>query len=220
MKKGLSYLAVTAFVVCVTGSCKETSDAYDAYADWPARNAEYFLQVATEARDSIAEAKALYGEAWEQHCNWRMYKSTTKALTALGTLEDSVCVHVEQRGEGTESPTWSDTVRVNYRGYLMPTRNMVNGELVEERKVFSQSFIGEPDDSVAVPAKMGVSGTVAGFATALQYMHKGDIWWVYMSSDLAYGSQSSSAVPAYSTLTFYIDLVEYYEAGAVVPEWK
>ena len=198
MKKGLLYLAVVIFSVCTLGACKEEDDTYDAYANWPARNAEYFAQIAAEARDSIARAKGQYGERWEEHCNWRMFKSTTKSQNAAGALTDSICVYIEQRGAGTESPTWSDTVRVNYRGYLMPTQNMVNGEWVEERKVFSQSFMGELDNQIAVPAKMGVS----------------------IPSELAYGSQSTGSVLPYSTLTFYANLVEYYEAGEDVPDWK
>lgn len=60
MKKGLLYLAVVIFSVCTLGACKEEDDTYDAYANWPARNAEYFAQIAAEAvipcrqRDSMA----------------------------------------------------------------------------------------------------------------------------------------------------------------------
>lgn len=219
MRKIFLYLAVAVCALGVLGSCKEDDDTYDPYANWAARNAEYFVQIAAEARDSIARAKSLYGGQWEAYCNWRMFKSTTKALNA-GALTDSICVYIERRGSGTESPTWSDTVRVNYRGYLMPVQNVVNGEWREERTVFSQSFMGELDNQIAVPAKMGVSTTVAGFATALQYMREGDIWWVYIPSELAYGSQASGLVRSYSTLTFYVNLVRCYKAGEAVPEWK
>ena len=103
MKKGLLYLAVVIFSVCTLGACKEEDDTYDAYANWPARNAEYFAQIAAEARDSIARAKGQYGERWEEHCNWRMFKSTTKSQNAAGALTDSICVYIEQRGAGTEN---------------------------------------------------------------------------------------------------------------------
>lgn len=220
MKKSLLYLAVAVFSLCTLEACKEEDDTYDAYANWSSRNAEYFVRIAAEARDSIVRAKALYGEQWEEYCNWRMFKSTTKSQNVVGGVTDSICVYIEQRGTGTESPIWSDTVRVNYRGYLMPTPNMVNGEWVEERKVFSQSFLGELNNQIVVPEKIGVSAAVPGFATALQYMHKGDVWWVYMPSELAYGSQSSGSVLPYSTLTFYTNLVEYYKPGEEVPDWK
>ena len=220
MKKSFLYLAVAGLALGMMASCKEEDDTYDAYVDWPARNAEYFTQVAAEARDSIAEAKRLHGDQWEAHCNWRMFKSTTKVQGVPGALTDSICVYIERRGEGTESPTWSDTVRVNYRGFLMPTQNIVNGEWREERTVFSQSFMGELDNDIAVPAKMGVSTVVAGFATALQYMHEGDVWWIYIPSELGYGSQSSGLVLSYSTLTFYTNLVAIYRAGEDIPDWK
>ena len=67
MKKGLLYLAVVIFSVCTLGACKEEDDTYDAYANWPARNAEYFAQIAAEARDSIARAKGQYGELQLAH---------------------------------------------------------------------------------------------------------------------------------------------------------
>ena len=220
MKKRLFYIWTFVLALCAFVACKDEDDTYDPYANWPARNAEYFAQIAAEARDSISRAKSQHGDQWEAHCNWRMFKSTTKSPNTPGALTDSICVYIEQRGTGRGCPTWSDTVRVNYRGYLMPTQNLVNGEWKEERTVFSQSFIGELNAQIAVPAQMAVSSAVAGFATALQYMHVGDIWWIYIPSELAYGSQASGSVQPYSTLTFYTNLVDYHEPGDVVPGWK
>ena len=214
------YLALVLLPFSWLVSCKEEDDTYDAYANWPARNADYFAQIAAEARDSIANAKALYGSRWEEYCRWRMFRSTTKSPNTSGSLTDSICVYIEQRGTGEGCPVWTDTVRVSYRGYLMPTQTLNNGVWSEERLVFSQSFTGDLNSQIAVPAKMAVSSAVAGFATALQYMHEGDIWWVYIPSDLAYGDQSSGSVLPYSTLTFYTNLVTYYGAGQEAPDWK
>lgn len=200
--------------------CKEEDDTFDPYYDWKARNEEYFEGIAAEARDSIALAKRMYGDDWEDYCSWRMYKSTTLAPDDAGTLYDSICVCIETRGEGTVSPKWSDSVRVNYRGWLMPTQDMVDGELVDEQTVFAQSYMGELDNDIAVPVLMGVADAVVGFATALQYMHTGDVWWVYIPPDLAYGSVDYSTIPAYSVLTFYANLVAIYETGEEIPDWK
>lgn len=220
MKRNFLYLALVLLPFSWLVSCKEEDDTYDAYANWPARNADYFAQIAAEARDSIANAKALYGSRWEEYCRWRMFRSTTKSPNASGSLTDSICVYIEQRGTGEGCPAWTDTVRVSYRGYLMPTQTLNNGVWSEERLVFSQSFTGDLNSQIAVPAKMAVSSAVAGFATALQYMHEGDIWWVYIPSDLAYGDQSSGSVLPYSTLTFYTNLVTYYGAGQEALDWK
>lgn len=220
MKKLFTAVSILACSLLGFMSCSEDDNTYDAYANWPARNAEYFAQKAAEAQLAIAQAKAQYGDDWQEHCDWRMFRSTSKTPGMLSSLTDSICVHIQARGEGEVSPIWSDTVRVNYRGYLIPTQNVVNGELVDEQKVFSQSYLGELNPQIAVPAVMSVSEAVAGFATALQHMHKNDIWTVYIPSDLAYAGSTSGAVLPYSTLTFNIHLVEMYKAGTVVPDWK
>ena len=51
-------------------------------------------------------------------------------------------------------------------------------------------------------------------------MVKDDDWMVYIPCDLAYGAESSSSIPAYSTLLFRIHLMGVYESGSGVPEWK
>lgn len=224
MKKSLLHLAGVWAVLCMLVACGDDNEAYDPYANWQARNAEYFSQVASQARSAIAQAKAAYGDSWEEHCEWRMFKSYHKPQGVAGALTDSICVHIEHKGEGRGCPMYSDSVRVNYRGTLMSTQYMENGELKTKELVFSQSFTGEPDlpvlEATAAPALMGVSSAVYGFATALQYMHVGDAWRVYMPSELGYGATASGAIPAFSTLTFYIHLVDYYLPGTGVPGWQ
>lgn len=220
MKRTLILSVLACFLLYCIQGCKEEDDTYDPYYNWEARNVEYFEGLAAEARDSMAQAKALYGDEWEDYCSWRMYKSTTLAPDDAGTLYDSIIVCIDTRGDGTVSPKWSDSVRVNYRGWLMPTQDMVNGVLTDEQTVFAQSYMGELDNDIAVPVLMGVSESVVGFATALQYMHTGDVWWVYIPPDLGYGSVDYSTIPAYSVLTFYANLVAIYEAGEDIPDWK
>lgn len=190
-------------------ACSEEGDAYDPYANWAARNATYFALKADTARTEIAEAKALYGDEWEQHCDWRMYKSVRKSPLVVGALTDSICVRILERGTGVGSPLSTDTVWVNYRGTLIPVQMEVEGKFQEEHVIFSQSFVGELDLQVANPSDFVVGATVAGFSTALQHMHTGDQWEVYIPSALAYGSEADGRVPAYSTLKFFIHLVRY-----------
>lgn len=225
MKRQLLKNLIKGLCVCLAvwvgvASCSEDDQAYDPYADWASRNSAYFEQVADSARRAIAEAKAQYGNEWEDHCEWRMYQSTTKSPNVAGDVRDSICVHIFGRGNGKGCPEWSDTVRVHYRGYLMPTQNMVNGELRDVHTVFSQSYYGNLDMQTAVPSKMGTSSSIAGFATALQYMHVGDNWLVYIPTELGYGSQEQTTIPAYSALTFHIVLVDYFKPEDEIPVWK
>lgn len=221
MKKSLLYLTGICAAMLSLFSCSDDNEAYNPYGNWQARNAEYFEQVATTARTAIAEAKAVYGDAeWEEHCEWRMFKAYHKPQGVAGATTDSICVRIEKRGTGKGCPTYSDSVRVNYRGWLIPTQYMENGELITREEVFSQSFYGELDPALAVPALFGVSSTVYGFSTALQYMHVGDIWWIYMPYELAYGSTDNGTIPAFSLLKYYVNLVDYYSPGSGVPDWK
>ena len=63
--------------------------------------------------------------------------------------------------------------------------------------------------STMKPRTFAVSGVVKGFATALQNMHIGDRWQVYIPHQLAYGSSDTPGA-AYSTLIFDITLVGYF----------
>ena len=65
------------------------------------------------------------------------------------------------------------------------------------------SYDGELDPTFDVPVKFSLAGTVQGFSTAVQHMvagstkTNGDIWRVYMPSNLGYGANDYSGVPAY-----------------------
>ncbi len=226
MRKAFFWLLLAGIVSMVTWACSESEDEYDPYYDWQERNAEWFRQITDSARTAIAEAKALYGDDWEAHCDWRRYKSLLKAQDHdSGKATDSICVHILTRGTGTISPSWTDTVRVNFRAWLMPTTYQVYNSqnvLVDSvmQEVFTQTYYGTYDEQTAAPQLISMGSTIEGFSTALQYMVEGDDWNVYIPQELAYGSSSSSAVPAYSTLLFRLCLVAVYPTNSGVPSWK
>lgn len=62
MKKSLLHLAGVWAVLCMLVACGDDNEAYDPYANWQARNAEYFSQVASQARSAIAQGES---------CLWR-----------------------------------------------------------------------------------------------------------------------------------------------------
>lgn len=207
-------------------ACTENEDEYTPYTNWTARNAEWYATITDSARTAIAKAKAQWGEDWEAHCDWRQYKSLLKSQEHdSGNYTDSICVHILGRGEGTLCPTFSDTVRINMRGWLMPaTYKRYNANRVEVdsvlQEVFTENYSGPYNPETAAPALMAVKSTIEGFSTALQYMVEGDDWLVYIPQNLAYAGNSSSAIPAYSTLQFRLGLMAVYPAGSGVPSWK
>lgn len=207
-------------------ACSDEEIAWNPYNNWESRNASWYEQVSDTARTAIAKAKAQYGDAWEEHCQWRQFKSL-RMSAGYDTKDmcDSICVKILKSGDREAAnavcPLYSDTVRVNYRGWLMnATYENNQGERYEQMQIFDQSYFGAFDESLCAPSKMAVSVAVDGFGTALQYMIPGDDWLVYIPQKLAYGAKESSAVPAYSTLLFRLNLVAVYHPGTKVPSWK
>ncbi len=225
MKKFLYWALVLLPSLGSLTSCSETEDEWDPYYNWKARNTAWFLEVADSARTAIAKAKAQYGTAWEEHCEWRMYRSLWLSADAQGKLTDSICVHIlprEPKAAGdTVSPTFTDKVRINFRGWTMKTEyTNEKGGKDARMAVFSQSYYGDYDPKTAAPQTMEVAGVIEGFSTALQYMVRGDNWLVYIPQQLAYEEKASNAIPAYSTLLYQLSLIEIYPAGTTVPTWK
>ncbi len=206
-------------------SCSENDDEWDPYYKWPSRNTVWFQQVADTARTAIAEAKAIYGDKWEDHCEWRMYKSLLRSADVVGPLTDSICVRILPRAEklpsDTISPAFTDRVRLSFRGWTMQTEYLnERGEKEPRMAVFTQTYYGDYDPQTALPQLMEVANTIEGYATALQYMVRGDDWLVYIPSQLGYGDNEQTAIPPYSTLLFRLTLSAIYRAGETIPVWK
>ena len=210
-------------------SCSESDDTWDPYQNWQKRNAEWYEQIADSARTAIAEAKAAYGDDWQEHCEWRMYKSLLKAQDYdSGLTTDSICVHILSSGEhaGDEAymPAYNDTVRLNFRGWIMPTVDKIysQGEEVDSliQYVFTQTYYGVFNPETAAAQLMATNSTIEGYSTAIQYMTPGDDWLVYIPQQLGYGSSASGTIPAYSTLLFRLYLVAVYSDHYGIPDWK
>jgi FKBP-type peptidyl-prolyl cis-trans isomerase len=86
-------------------------------------------------------------------------------------------------------PGPADEVKVNYEGKL------INGT------VFDSSFQrGEPAD-------LPLQGLIPGWVEALQLMHPGDEWMLYVPPELGYGANSPDPIPPNSVLVFRIQLL-------------
>lgn len=215
--------ALYVLLACTLFACKKENDVYDPYYNWQSRNAEWFAQAADTARREIAMAKAQYpnGNDWEAHCNWRMYKSLMRSPNVPGALNDSIVCKIIKRGYGDFKPTFTDSVRMHFRGWLMPTEyEEANGSKETSMTVFTQTYYGDFDPRIAAPQLMYVGGTVEGYQLALQNMVEGDDWMVYIPAKLAYNDESSSAIPAYSTLLYRMYVVGVYKSGSGATKWK
>ena len=220
---GLCLAGLMCAVAPLLTSCEENLEEHNEYVNWKARNSEAFLLRLNEAKQAISQAKAQYGDEWEKHCKWRLFRTYCLPEEAPAKATDTVCVEILTAGTGSGMPLYTDSVRVNYLGRLISTDlEQPLGTIV---KAFDHSgYSSDPDDvfdpNFAVPATFLVSNTVEGFTTVLQHMHIGDLWRAYIPQELGYASAASAALPAYSMLIFDVQLKSYYRAGAVPPDWK
>ena len=189
--KALLLLLMAAFAFA---SCDETDEAGE-FDNWEKRNIAFIDSIATVARTNAS------GE-------WKKFLAYGLVDTVKWSNEYYVYCQVLERGDGTTMPHYNDTVMVNYRGRLIPTKSYPNGF------VFDQSYRGELDPEVNVPAVLNLAGCVRGWTTAMTEMVKGDVWRVYIPYELGYGESAYSAVPAYSTLIFDLNLVDFDQVGS------
>lgn len=104
-------------------------------------------------------------------------------------LADGVLYKVIEQGNGTVSPRLDSVVSVHYRGTL------ING------REFDNSYKRN------CPEAFRLNQVIEGWQIALQQMHAGDKWIVYIPYTCGYGNRGSGPIPAFSTLIFEVELL-------------
>lgn len=105
------------------------------------------------------------------------------------TTESGLQYKVLATGDGKQ-PKATDTVTTHYKGTLIDGRE------------FDSSYKRDK------PASFPVNGVIKGWTEALQLMHVGDKWQLFIPSELAYGAtKRSELIEANSTLIFEIELL-------------
>lgn len=178
-------------------ACDETEEAEE-FGNWQQRNAAYMDSIADVARANVDG-------------DWKTFLAIGLNDTIEHSNEYYVYCKVLKKGNGTEHPLTSDTVVVNYRGRLIPTSTYTSGY------IFDETYSGTFDPETDVPVKLNLSGCVRGWITAMEQMVTGDVWRVYIPTELGYGATVMSGVPAYSALIFDLNLVGFYPKGTPVP---
>ena len=107
----------------------------------------------------------------------------------INSLPCGIYYKVLQTGEGKTSPTVRSIVSVHYRGTLI------------DGKEFDNSYKRN------CPEAFRLCDVIDGWQIALQQMHVGDKWTIYIPSEMGYGSKASGPIPANSTLLFEVELL-------------
>lgn len=204
MKRLLSTLFSILFVlmtapVVLTG-CSETEESGE-FDNWQTRNDSYINTLSESVDNNITPETATEGQ---------MFRILSYKLD--GNLQwdadKYVYCKIIKKGTGTETPNYSDSIRMNYRAHLIPSENYPKGF------IFDQSYKTDTLNTlINVPASFKPSGLVDGMISAVQYMKVGDIWEITIPYGLGYVGRKVSSIPSYSTLIFDVNLTETALAG-------
>jgi FKBP-type peptidyl-prolyl cis-trans isomerase FklB len=118
------------------------------------------------------------------------FLAANKAKDGVITTDSGLQYKVLESGTGA-TPTIDSTVETHYEGTLI------------DGTVFDSSY--RRGESISFP----VNGVIAGWTEALQLMKEGDVWELYIPSDLAYGARGAGGmIGPHSTLKFKIELLK------------
>lgn len=199
--KHIKYIMISCLCAIVLLSCSDKNSDSEEFVNWQEVNDAYFAQAYQQARDSMSAGNT----------NWYVIKSFSKDSQISADKQDFIVARRITTSSNTESPEYLDSVKVNYRAYLIPSASYsgtVYGKSVG--KIVDTSWYGDNLDlTTSVPKTLYVSSSVmvSGFITAMLHMHIGDRWFIIVPSKLAYWySGSGENVPPYSCMLFDVHL--------------
>ena len=185
-------------------ACSETEETQQEYPNWESTNTTYWNTLYTTTQSKISGGDT----------SWKLFKTYTKQDSISGVNTDYIIVHVKQAGTGSGTPFSTDSVSVRYTGQLLPSTSYPAGY------IFDTTSPAGTTDATAGVAHMAINSLTDGFATALQHMHIGDKWDVYVPWTLAYGAKGNKRIPGYSVLKSEISLLAYARAGSALPKFR
>lgn len=144
---------------------------------------EYFTKLEAEMQAEAAKA----GEVNLK--NGEAFLAENAKREGIKVTASGLQYEVLASGNG-DAPKASDNVEVHYTGKLI------------DGTVFDSSV------ERGVPASFGVTQVIPGWVEALQLMHEGDKWRLYIPSNLAYGPNGAGGVIGPNmTLIFDVELL-------------
>lgn len=145
---------------------------------------------------ALALAACSDKEAEQNLTNAQAFLADNARKPGMQTLPSGVQYEVVKSGPATGlSPKKGDLVKVHYEGAL------TSGE------VFDSSY------ERGAPAVMELDGLIPAWVEALQKMHPGDTWMLYVPPEQGYGERGAGPIPPNSVLVFKVELIDVLPAS-------
>jgi len=152
---------------------------------------------ALQSRKMKEQQEQMTQVATKNKTDGEAFLAKNKAREGVTTTASGLQYEVIQKGEGGDQPAATDKVTVNYKGSL------------PDGTVFDSS------EAHGKPATFAVNGVIKGWTEALQLMHVGDKFKIYVPSELAYGTHGAPPrIGPNQALVFDVELLKVEKAGS------
>lgn len=167
-------------------------------------------------------------EAWrEANVNAFEQRANDEGIEYINSQSNNgrILYKVLKKGEGTEQIYYTSQVECYYKGCFIADED---GNYIQNRdsvlsqgEVFDSALRENDDDPALMTGGATINygnkklGTTDGFATALQHMHVGDVWEVWIPYSLGYGVNGNvngtDTIKPYTTLVYQIEVADIVE---------
>ncbi len=136
---------------------------------------------------------ASMGKVNEEKARGAAFLEANKKREGVQVTASGLQYEVVKSGDTSKpSPKLNDQIVAHYAG-----------RTIDGKEDFDNSY------KRGQPLTIGVSSVIPGWTEALQLMHPGDKWKVYIPSELGYGDRGAGAgIPGGATLIFEMELLE------------
>lgn len=191
MNKCLLYLSLFLFLSVGFAACDEVEEVGE-YDNWEPRNTAFIDSIHALAADRLLPLNAAQEEA-DKFEPGEMFGLETTASTTAGK-QYVYCKKIVKNTAGAV-PVYTNTVETHYYGTLI-TGDTFQGTF--EGYGATDRGVLDPETKAPTafdsPTAYSVSGAYwgTGWVSALQYMHVGERWMLYIPYQSGYGTGTSS----------------------------
>lgn len=209
MNRYLIYIASFLLMANLFASCDEVEEV-GLYDHWRPRN-EAFI----DSIHALASTRLVPQIADETESGIKVSDIAVNEMFALETSASTneakqyvYCKKIICNNEG-KRPLHTDKVSAFYYGTNILGEQFdgnFTGYSATDTQVLDKD--GKKPTEFDSPTDFAVNGVIAGWITALQYMHPGERWMLYIPYQSAYGESDYNGILGYSALTFDLVLEE------------
>ena len=205
MNKCLLYLSLFLFLSVGFAACDEVEEVGE-YDNWEPRNTAFIDSIHALAADRLLPLNVAQEEA-DKFGPGEMFGLETTASTTAGK-QYVYCKKIVKNTAGAV-PVYTSSVETPYYGTLITGdsfQGTFEGYGATDRGVLDPETKAPTAFDSPTSFSINNSGLRLGWVAALQYMHVGERWMLYIPYQSGYGESDYGSIPGYSALTFDLQL--------------